>query len=101
MNIINRQVALILLTLGCSWFAIPAASAQIVFTDNFDLNSSLGYTITADPDTNATFAFNYSALGIPSAPNSIGGTTLGLKLEATRGPVNALVIDRLEHPTDQ
>ena len=26
---------------------------------------------------------------------------LGLKLEATRGPVNALVIDRLEHPTDQ
>jgi len=89
MNIINRQARRIFLTLGCLWFAIPAANAQIVFTDNFDLNSSLGYTITADPDTNATFAFNYSALGIPSAPHSIGGTTLGLKLEANNGDTTA------------
>jgi uncharacterized protein (TIGR03435 family) len=26
---------------------------------------------------------------------------LGLKLESARAPVNVLVIDRLEHPTDQ
>jgi hypothetical protein len=65
------------------------ANAQIVYADNFDLDSRLGYTITADPDTNATFAFNYSALGIPSAPNSLGGTTLGLKLEANNGDATA------------
>ena len=62
-----------------------AALAQIVYSDNFDGNSALNYTITGDPDTLATFAFDYASVGIPAAPNSVGGTTRGLKLEANNG----------------
>ncbi|HEX5177092.1 MAG TPA: hypothetical protein VFV83_08690 [Chthoniobacteraceae bacterium] len=85
MNIRNRSATLLLATLAASFIDASPATAQIVYADNFDIDSSLGYTITADADTNATFAFNYAPLGIPSAPNSVGGTTLGLKLEANNG----------------
>jgi bla regulator protein blaR1 len=41
----------------------------------------------------------------PPDPNSPSLLTalreqLGLKLESTKGPVDVLVIDRVEHPTD-
>jgi hypothetical protein len=85
MHILNHRAPIVLATIVGSLFVASAAKAQIVYADNFDLDSSLGYTITADADTKATFAFNYAALGIPSAPNSTGGTTLGLKLEANNG----------------
>lgn len=65
-------------------FALPAvSSAQIVYSDNFDADTSASYNILrTSTDTAATFGYNYAADGIPSAPNSIGNTTLGLKLEA-------------------
>src|SRR5687767_6571550 len=72
-------------TLACFILATASVRAQIVYAANFDLDSTLAYTISADPDTAATFAFNDSALGIPSAPNAVGGTALGLKLEANNG----------------
>ncbi len=73
---------------------LPAPMAT-VFSDNFDVDSStawnvnFGTTITnaGPPETysyrdRATFAYDYSADGIPSAPHSVGGSTKGLKLEA-------------------
>lgn len=64
-------------------------SAQNLFFDNLDLDTSANYTVSSDADTLATFAYNYSALGIPSAPNSAGGSTIGLKLEANNGDTTA------------
>jgi len=56
--------------------------AQTLFSDNFNSNTAANWDIrSTSADTAVTFAFDYSALGIPSAPNS-GGSTLGLKLEA-------------------
>ncbi len=62
----------------------PGVSAQSLFSDNFEVNSSAGWKVnTAGTGSDATFAFNYGALGIPSAPNS-GGTTSGLKLRGNQ-----------------
>ena len=55
-----------------------------VFADDFDVNSSPNWRInqSALTNTRVTFAYNYSGYGIPPAPNSVGGTTKGLKFEA-------------------
>ncbi|MDB6058276.1 MAG: Endoglucanase [Verrucomicrobiales bacterium] len=54
-----------------------------IFTDNFDANSSANWTVTkSSTDTRSTFAYNYSVIGVPSAPNATNGTTSGLRLEA-------------------
>jgi hypothetical protein len=66
------------------------AHAVILFQDNFDTDSRANYTISADADTLATFAFNYAAMGIPSAPNSTGGSTIGLKVEANNSDATAV-----------
>src|SRR6185369_2990426 len=55
-----------------------------VFSDNFDTNSAANWTLnqSTNNNTRATFAYNYSGYGIPSAPHSAGGTTKGVKFEA-------------------
>jgi hypothetical protein len=60
-----------------------SASGQVLFQDNFDGGSSASnWTVNASAgQTAANFAFDYSTVGIPSAPNS-GGTTTGLRLAA-------------------
>jgi hypothetical protein len=75
---------LICLTLFSATIALAAVSAQAagIFNDNFNTDSSANYNINSAGGNNAaTFAFDYSTVGIPAAPNS-GGTTRGLKLEA-------------------
>ncbi len=54
-----------------------------VFADNFDVNSSANWKLNQSAATNTrlAFAYNYSGYGIPSAPNSVGGTTKGVKFE--------------------
>jgi hypothetical protein len=62
----------------------------VIFTDNFDTTGGTApaYNVNVSNATPgyaaATFGFDYSTVGIPSAPNSVGGTTLGLKLEANK-----------------
>ena len=53
-----------------------------VFSDNFDVNSSASWTVNHTTDTRTIFAYDYSVIGIPAAPNSTNGTTLGLRMEA-------------------
>jgi hypothetical protein len=48
-------------------------------TPNWVVNPSAGANAT---DTIADFFFDYSTVGIPPAPNTTGGTTRGLKLQA-------------------
>ena len=71
-----RRVAIGLGILGVT----AGASAQVLFSDNFDSgNSAANWTVnTSGSDAFADFAFNYDSLGIPSAPGS-GGSTIGLR----------------------
>jgi len=71
--------------------AFPFAASAQLFTENFDIdhtanwqyNSSVaGDTPNNNINNEANFFFDYSTIGIPSAPNSVGGTTRGLKMEA-------------------
>jgi hypothetical protein len=92
--------------------ATSSTNAQILYSENFDDGQAVnrwtafagkgfdGSTLAPKPidtnfdqaplfpavdginDTFTGFAFNYSTVGIPSAPNSTGGSTTGLKLQA-------------------
>ncbi len=62
-----------------------SASATVLYSDNFNVDSSGSWTVNVAPTANAslqsaTFAFDYSAFGIPAAPGS--ADTLGLRLRA-------------------
>jgi hypothetical protein len=55
---------------------------QTAFSDNFDVNTAASWTTNrSSSDTRITFNWDYSVIGIPSAPNS-GGTTRGVRFEA-------------------
>ncbi len=70
----------------------PSAPADITcddpqitlsFSDDFDSDTSGQWQVaTSGSDTSVVFAYDYSADGIPSAPNSSDGTTLGAKFQA-------------------
>ena len=77
---------LYLVTLASSaavlFFDGAVQAATVVYSDNFEVDSSANYNVNSSGGNNAaTFAYDYSAVGVPAAPNS-GGTTRGLKLEA-------------------
>ncbi|MFO1488342.1 MAG: GH25 family lysozyme [Verrucomicrobiota bacterium] len=64
-----------------SLFVYPVQTAA--FADNFDVNTGPNWIQNrSSSDTAVTFSFDYSALGIPSAPNSAGGTTRGVQMKA-------------------
>lgn len=64
--------------------ADPACDdGQVLFADDFDVDSSASWTVNvSSADTAVAFAYDYSAVGIPSAPHSVGGTTRGVKFQA-------------------
>jgi GH25 family lysozyme M1 (1,4-beta-N-acetylmuramidase) len=71
-----------------------------VFADDFDVNTATNWIINKSSSDNAVaFSFDYSTLGIPSAPDSTGGTTRGLQLKSdlTLGTLAALSVS----PTNQ
>jgi hypothetical protein len=71
-----------------------------IFSDSFDSNTAANWIVNkSSSDNSVTFNFDYSTLGIPSAPHSTGGTTLGVQMKAnlTLGVVAALSIS----PTNQ
>src|SRR3954465_4098625 len=65
--------------------ATSATSAAVLFSDNFNTDTSLSWTVNVAPAANAAqqdavFAFDYSPFGIPPAPGS--SDTLGLRLRS-------------------
>src|SRR4029077_10785997 len=71
-----------------------------VFSDSFDSNTAANWIVNrSSSDTAVAFNFDYSTLGIPSAPHAIGGTTLGVQMKAnlTLGVIAALSLS----PTNQ
>lgn len=65
---------------------LPAISSASLYSDDFNsVASATLYNIlttqgATGPSSDATFAYNYSALGIPAAPHTTDSTTLGLRL---------------------
>ena len=85
--------ALPILGLSCSPVLLSAATA---FTDDFDTDTSANWSIldagqNGTSDFEVRFNFDYGALGIPSAPHSVGGTTRALRLTVNK---NDEVADR-------
>lgn len=77
-----KKTAFGLSVLGLLVGVTPAMSATL-FQDQ--MTSGAGWGVNDNgADTAATFGFDYSALGIPEAPNTQGGdaATTGLKMEA-------------------
>jgi len=65
----------------------PGAS---VFSDDFDTDTTANWKTNAvNVDNDATFSYDYSADGVPSAPHSAGGSTRGLRLRAHLGAISA------------
>ena len=79
-----RNGALVAAVLAVAPAVCPAA---VLFSENFDAVDTADrwqtnrYTAGALGNA-ADYNFDYSTVGIPAAPNSVGGSTRGLKLEA-------------------
>jgi hypothetical protein len=80
--------------LFCGALTVPRAAAQtVLYSDDFDAGTSAGNWVTFDTgDATSDFAYDYSAVGIPSAPNSTGGSTIGLRFSVnnTSGALHAI-----------
>ncbi len=77
-----RKLGIGITAIGMMVCASPAMSA-VLFQDQMTNGAAWGVNSNG-ADTAATFAYDYSADGIPEAPNSAGGDTAtsGLKMEA-------------------
>lgn len=78
-----------LLTLIGMSLASVTARSQVLYSESFDIDHSTGgyWNVNLGPGNNAAnLYFDYSTIGIPSAPHSTGGSTRGVKLEANFGP---------------
>lgn len=73
----------LLLAVTLAGIAMPLAiHGQTLFSENFDTDHTANWTVNASAGTHpVNVFFDYSTIGIPSAPNS-GGTRRGLKLQA-------------------
>lgn len=81
MNMPTLKVSLAVATVS---LAAVNCQAQLAFFDSFDLNHTASWTVntTGVGLSDANFFFDYSTVGIPSAPNSVAGSTIGLRLRA-------------------
>lgn len=71
----------VVLTTTMALLAAPAFGG--FFWEDFETDPSANWTVNDGPtDEAADFFFDYSTVGIPPAPNSTGGTTRGMKLQA-------------------
>src|SRR5262245_13804489 len=78
-----RNSLLFLVGAGAISVLIPAAVQGQLYSEDFDTDHTANWTANSGPGANlANFFFDYSTVGIPSAPHSVGGTTLGLRLNA-------------------
>jgi len=86
-----RKLNGILLAAVALAFLPVLASAQVVYSDNFNADSSANYNVfvtagATGPSGDATFVYNYGALpaagglAIPPAPHTTDGSTLGLRV---------------------
>lgn len=87
--------------------ACQSGYAVSVYLEDFD-DGNAGSSWSTNNNGNGTnavnYAFDYSTVGIPSAPNSKGGTTIGMKLQANisgTGPATGVLPGISVSPTGQ
>jgi len=85
----------------CALSISGVSRGAILYSDDFDVNTSANYTVTQDPDTTVAFSYDYSVDGIPSAPGSLGGSTRGVKFTANNGDATAAAAAINISPTGQ
>jgi len=75
----KRQILNLLV--GVLSVSMASLQAQTLFQDDFDggTSGSAWTAVLSHGDAVADFAFDYSTIGIPSAPRSAGGSTLGMR----------------------
>ena len=90
----DRRRCTLALATCCLWLvACVSAQEQVVlFSDDFDAGTSAAnwVVLSAGGDYTADFAFDYSTRGIPSAPNSAGGSTIGVQFTVNNNDANAV-----------
>jgi hypothetical protein len=71
------------------FLAIASQGSAQLFSETFDVDNTANWTVNRstgananDAGSHADFFFDYSTVGIPSAPGSAGGSTRGLRLDA-------------------
>jgi hypothetical protein len=101
--LIHHRLPLSCLAAALALATQPASAQELLYSDNFDTNTASQYTINADPDTSVFFNYDYSQspFGIPSAPNSVDGTTRGVRFEANNGDLTAAAAAINISPTGQ
>ena len=83
-----------------------AAVLGSLYESDFDTDQTANWNVNNNGNgTNAAnFFYDYNTLGIPSAPHSAGGTTMGLKLQANisgTGPASGVLPGISVSPTGQ
>lgn len=76
----SKRVTLAMLAMA----SIATGANAVLFADNFNTDTSASWAVNKSSVTatsSATFGFDYSTYGVPSAPNS-SGDTHGLKMDA-------------------
>ena len=73
-----------ILTSAIIAFSLVSASATTIFSSG--LENGDGWTVTENGDTSVMFGFDYSTMGIPSAPNGTG--TEGVRLASNISPAD-------------
>src|SRR5215204_586123 len=81
------KTAAIVLAVAAALAAAPGIASGQFYSEDFDTDSTAEWSVnqpggTVASDNFANLFFDYSTVGIPSAPNSVGGATRGLKFEA-------------------
>lgn len=81
------MAALPVLALG--WNVHTLTAATVLYSDDFDADTSANWAVfnegqNGTPDFDVKFSFDYSAVGIPAAPNTVGGTTRALRLTVNK-----------------
>ena len=83
--------------------SLAGAQTVTLFADDFDGGTSAANWTLFDHggDYSADFAYDYNARGIPSAPNSTGGSTVGVRLEVNNNDATPATDAVSLYPTGQ
>lgn len=84
----SRRIGVSGLVCGFIALAGSPAGGQVIYSDDFDADTSADWVVISSGDSAVTFAFDYSSLGIPPAPGST--TTRALRLAAHVQPTFAV-----------
>lgn len=80
-----KNQVLTLSAIATSLILASQNSFGALYSQDFDVNDTANWTVNSNfggATNSANFFFDYSTVGIPSAPHSSGGSTIGLKLGA-------------------